>query len=199
MKPPRLELPVAEAFLRELGAPRVLCAIHPDTGQIKAATPRDRQSLRGFLTTFAAWNLYFAVNRTRRPMTTKPKKIDVRFFDFVHVDIDPPTDVADLEAWQQATRATVKACAFPPSFLWCSGNGIQALWRIREPILLDSPAAIALCERRNDGVARLFEDGDTTTWNIDRVLRIPGTTNFPNATKRAAGRIARKTGNVEVL
>src|SRR5262249_29703697 len=46
---------------------------------------------------------------------------------------------------------------------------------------------IADVEERNR-VLVLALGGTAETRNIDRILRLPGTTNFPNATKRARGR-----------
>lgn len=31
--------------------------------------------------------------------------------------------------------------------------------------------------------------GDKGTWNLDRVMRLPGTTNWPDAVKRERGRV----------
>ena len=79
---------------------------------------------------------------------------------------------------------------------------MQCLWRIRNPVLIDSADMIADCEARNRGLLNAFADDETEvqgTWNIDRILRIPGTINLPNAKKRAAGRKTVRAGNVEKL
>lgn len=191
----------AQDFLRWLGAPRVLVAIHPDNHKVVGATPNTSKNLIAFLTKYGAegFNLYFTPNRTKRPISTKPKKADIRFFDFAHVELDPPDTIKDLAAWQKRARAKLKASPWPPSVIWSSGNGVQALWRIDEPLdLADVPAA--LCESKNRGLLEAFADDEIEiqgTWNVDRILRIPGTINYPNAKKRAAGRKTVGAGHAE--
>jgi hypothetical protein len=214
MTAPCLHIREASEFLRGLGAPRVLVAIHPDNGRIKAATPRDKVTLASFLQSASdgGLNLYFTPNRTKRPLDRKPLKADMKWFDFAHVELDPADNVTDLASWQKRTRAKLAASDWPPTVMWSSGNGIQALWRIREPILLCEGAddfynkfgvsTIEECESRNNGLLEAFADDQIEvqgTWNIDRILRIPGTINFPNAKKRAAGRTIIGAGNVERL
>lgn len=66
-----------------------------------------------------------------------------------------------------------------PSFVWSSGNGLVALWR------LEVPASIDEAEAAGAGLASIL-DGDHTQ-NVDRLLRIPYTTNLPNKAKRDKG------------
>jgi hypothetical protein len=124
----------------------------------------------------------------------------MKWFDFAHVELDPADAVNCLQPWQARTRAKLKGSKWPPTFIWSSGNGIQALWRIEPPVLLDNSEIIADCESINRGLLEIFEDDEIVvqgTWNIDRILRIPGTINFPNEKKRAAGRTVIGAGHVE--
>ena len=83
-----------------------------------------------------------------------------------------------------------------------SGNGIQLLWRLAVPIILGEPALgpqgnsiyspkeqtkIDDAEARNAAVMVKL-NAKTGTQNIDRILRLPGTTNLPNDKKRRGGR-----------
>jgi hypothetical protein len=201
---PTFDFATAQDFMRFVGAPRVLVAIVPD-GPIIAATPTSLASFKRFLTAHAdTAGLYFTVNRTHRPMTAKPRKADIKWCDFAHVDLDPTDDVAtsDLDAWQRRAREKVCRCAYPPSIMWRSGNGLQCLWKLAKPALLDSPGAIERCEAANLGLMELFVDHECKregTWNIDRVLRIPGSINHPNRVKKAIGRVTVGAGDVESL
>jgi hypothetical protein len=67
-----------------------------------------------------------------------------------------------------------------------SGNGYQGLWRLGEPIVLDGDVAKAVeIERYNRWLAVTY-GGDMAT-DVSRILRLPGTVNFPNERKRARG------------
>lgn len=200
---PALDFAVAHDFMRRIGAPRVLVAIEPD-GPIRAATPTNLTSFKRFLTNNAAAGLYFTVNRTHRPMVDKPRKSDIKWCDFAHAEIDPTDDVAtsDLDSWQERTRAKARALKWPPSVMWRSGNGLQCLWKLATPVLLDSPEIVRRCEQANAGLLEQFVDHECKregTHNIDRVLRIPGSVNYPNRTKRAIGRAIVGAGNVTYL
>ena len=84
-----------------------------------------------------------------------------------------------------------------PTLIVDSGNGIQALWELEEPIELANPvdkvysdaeqAKIADVEgRMKTMMERLGSKAGTQ--NIDRILRLPGTVNIPNKKKREQGR-----------
>jgi hypothetical protein len=95
-----------------------------------------------------------------------------------------------------------------------SGNGVQCLWRLADPIMLGKPVRVKVkvkVKGKDKLVSKLqFLPADQAaiddvegrikdimvrlgakpgTQNIDRILRLPGTTNRPNAAKREQGRI----------
>lgn len=200
---PVLNFHEAETFLRSLGACRVLVAIDPNGSGIRGAFPRHTGELREFLKSYTAigWNLYFTPNRTRRALTRKPLKVDIRWFDFGHVELDPTDDVKDLPAWHKRIRDKLRKLDTHPSVMWSSGNGVQALWRFEPPVLLNE-ATIQKCEAFNRELLKKLTDPQIKVegcWNIDRILRIPGTINVPNAAKRKAGRAIIGAGDVENL
>lgn len=66
--------------------------------------------------------------------------------------------------------------------------GIQGLWRLREPVAIDGDLAAAEDAKRwNLQLEVLF--GADSCHNVDRILRLPGTVNRPDAKKRAKGRV----------
>lgn len=180
-------------FLRALGAPRVLVAIEIDSGYVFAATCNSAGAVERFVATRNRHsNIYFTVNPTRRPLHRKPRKDDIKQADFCHADFDPPKKEPDLTAWRVAMRDKLLDSLWPPTFLWDSGNGVQALWRLRKPAHYADFAAV---EAANAGLLQTF-GGPRGTHNIDRVLRLPGTTNWPTLQKRRLGRKPSQAGNL---
>lgn len=123
--------------------------------------------------------VYYSPNRVRPGLSKKAAKPDIVGIRFAHVDIDPPKDgtswdrEAAIERLQRATPA--------PSIVISSGAGLQALWRLEEG------ASAAQVELINKGLIDGF-GGDPGTWNVDRILRLPGTVNWPTKKKKALGR-----------
>jgi hypothetical protein len=123
------------------------------------------------------YNIYWTVNVARPGTSGKPSKEDISHARFVHVDIDPPRDDA---SWSIDT-AIADIVPFQPSTLVASGGGLQALWR------LDVSASAEDVEVVNKAIASVT-GGDPACWNVDRLFRVPGTINYPSATKQARGR-----------
>jgi hypothetical protein len=122
-------------------------------------------------------NLYFTVNTTTKH--GKPTKADISAARFAHVDIDPP----DTGEWDR-DAALAALLSQRPTVVIDSGNGFQGLWRLNR----DTPHV----ETINQGIAAAL-GADSRVWNIDRLFRVPGTINIPNATKLAKGRTEQLT------
>ena len=126
------------------------------------------------------FNVYWTANISRSNVHKKPKKPDIEAARFCHVDIDPPKDGS---AWDRATvLKRLDDMRVPPSFVIDSGNGYQALWRLEERG--GNLDAVEVLNRRI-----MAEFKADSCWNIDRLLRIPGSVNFPDKGKRERGRI----------
>lgn len=121
-------------------------------------------------------NLYWSVNPLKAALDKKPTKADVAEMRWVHVDID---DAAD------AVLARLRAFVPAPTLILFSGGGYQAFWRLREPIYANGN--IAELEAANKAVLKAL-GGDKSAWNLDRIMRLPGTMNWPTATKLKKGR-----------
>lgn len=125
-------------------------------------------------------NLYWTANRCHAGVGYKPSKSDIKKIRFAHVDIDPPKDGSDFCKVVAIQR--LEALSAPPTIIVDSGNGVQALWKLEEETEDREKA-----EGVNQGIARKFA-GDSSH-NIDRLLRLPGTVNYPNSKKRKLGRL----------
>jgi hypothetical protein len=131
-------------------------------------------------------NLYFTANEARL-MDKKPAKTDMTRIWAYFTDADP--DTSQGYAVGRAHLMGEMLLRFtdgdlPASVVIDSGNGLQALWlRVDgEPI---AKGAIEAFEAINKPFSELM--GSQGTYNVDRLLRIPGTINLPNKAKLKKG------------
>jgi hypothetical protein len=136
-----------------------------------------------------ARGVYFTANPTPADLRQKPTKSDIVAIASLWGDVDPLD--GNGRAWTAererltALAGELAALDCSPSFIVDSGNGIQPVWLLANSIE-SSPeyraAAEALCARIEAAL------GAKGTHNVDRLLRVPGTRNLPNAKKRKLGR-----------
>jgi hypothetical protein len=172
--------------------PWALTAISPDCKSLDTQTffPRDQDLLVRWLDhNNHRNNLYWHVNPVIRPVTRKAERTDIARVCYLHVDIDPRPG-ADLTQEQARILGLFR---FPPggiarpSVIVFSGGGYQAFWRLVEPIEINGDLVRAEeAARYNQQLEAVF--GADACHNIDRIMRLPGTMNLPNAKKRKAGR-----------
>ena len=130
-------------------------------------------------------NVYFVVNRAR-DVGTKPRKTDVDAILGAHADVDP---IKGRELMAERTRLLALAdeladLPMPPSFIIDSGGGIQTFYQATVPVGPEYAEEVESYSRRLECVLGGVENCS----NLDRVMRVPGTVNWPDAKKRAAGR-----------
>jgi hypothetical protein len=170
-------------------APHLLTAIKPDGGiETKSFWPQHCDEMKNWICAKVAarWNLYYSINQPGRVLDKKADKSDIRLVRAFHVDIDPDNGETPEQCKARACNA-LASFSPPPSTLVDSGNGIQALWLLEEPILLNGDeAGWRRVEAFNIALGEAF--GADHCHNIDRIFRLPGTINFPNKKKRALGR-----------
>lgn len=131
-------------------------------------------------------NMYFTVNPLLRPMNMKPKKEDMRGMVALHVDIDPrPGEERDSE--RVRALKLLKEFNPPPTVILDSGGGYQGFWLLDQehPTEGDLDRSAEL-EAYNLQLEVLMQAD--SCHNIDRIMRLPGTLNVPNAKKRKKGR-----------
>ncbi len=160
-----------------------VCAIHPDRGDIFGSNfGRDVDAALKFCADYNSngFGLYWTVNRVRDDFRgKKAKKSDITNIRFLHVDLDPPKGGSPFDKAAVTERLQNSEC--PPSFIINSGNGLGAFWR------LDGPHQnFDAAEYVNRQIAAEYV-GDYC-FNIDRVMRVPSFTNYPNKAKLAVGR-----------
>lgn len=146
-------------------------------------------------------NIYFSVNPTfpayidRAAADGRSKKTeatDIEAMVCLHVDLDP-REGEDVAAEQRRIRerltTNLPAGVPPPTLVVFSGGGCQGFWALREPVRLDgSKAAAEDAKRWNLQLEVVF--GADHCHNIDRIMRLPGTVNWPDSKKKAKGRTA---------
>lgn len=177
-----------------------LARLKPDSRRFEVESfTRDRKHEIGrWLAKFGAdSNIYFHLNPTTRPLTSKGSREDVGRLAFLHVDVDPrPDPEADPAEHLTAERERILAMSDgnlpdgvpPPTVVIDSGNGFQFLWLLREPLVIDGDLGAAEDAKRYNLALELAFGADSCH-NLDRVLRLPGSINRPNSKKRRKGRV----------
>jgi hypothetical protein len=180
-------------FLERLrpGGPWVLTAIIPN-GETDTRTFTDAAQAEVWALEWnKTKNLYFHVNPIiRTAVAKKAEKTDIAALDFLHVDVDPRSgeDFDEERARILGLLTTHRPDGIPaPTVIINSGGGYQALWRLAQPIPINGDVALAEeAERWNRALEHMC--GADNCHNCDRILRLPGTTNWPNRKKRDKGR-----------
>ena len=128
------------------------------------------------------YNLYYSPNNPLPIITKHPTKAEIVYLNFIHLDLDLPKNSAyspPTEANLKRLLDRVESLVPRPHLLVFSGGGYQALWRLDQP--LPAMGYAERVEAVNQAIERAVS-GDHC-WNINRVLRLPGTINTPDAKK----------------
>lgn len=186
-------------FLQRLRprGPWNLMALHPVTRDVECATFTDpAKAGRWIAPRNGKWNLYLAgLHPAPRTSGWKGRAVkkDVVALVGQHIDLDLdklPTDHPwfGLSLEERAAKKVEELHAFarpgPPTVVVFTGGGLQAYWLFSEPIPITPDQTV---ERANEALIDLL-GGDPGTWDLNRPLRLPGTTNLPNAKKLERGR-----------
>lgn len=174
-------------FLNRLrpGGPWCLTAIPPEGGATETRTFKNADDAEAWIAQHnGKRNLYYTVGTVAQPTSKKPTKADIATLEYLWVDVDPFAG-EDLQAERARILAMLREAKPEPSVIVDSGGGFQALWKLSEPLTITDPAE---AERYNRELERIFKAD--SCHNVDRLLRLPGSLNIPNAKKRAKGREA---------
>jgi Virulence-associated protein E len=191
--PPSLPTPNLKdtvAFLKALpqtldGRETLVIIPEPDTKPPQTVTvPHDK--VTEFLTQKqGTHNCYFQVNLG--PPNKKAKKEEITHARMLHVDLDDPTPAA-LQSLQSFNP--------PPTAIIFSGGGHQAFWFFRTTIPTQTPAARDMIEDLNNRIRHALNADHC--YNIDRIMRLPGTLNMPDDGKRKKGRTTALASVIEL-
>ena len=188
---PKRESP-AVAFLRATATPGgfgAVVAIDPMTGMCtgQGYTLDTLADAERFITAAAAGakNLYWTPNPLKGQVNKKPLKSDVERMRWAHLDLDDASD----DALQR-----LRDYPLPPTLIVFSGGGYNAYWELEESIYVNGN--IADLEAVNKKLIADF-NGDKGTHNLDRILRLPNTINYPTKTKIARGRVPIEARRIE--
>lgn len=178
----------------------LLMAIRVDKKETNVVpfSPDQTEEVRGWLEKYGAenpddptqaYNLYFHVNPVDRMMSKKAEKESIRAMEYLHVDLDPrPGEELQAEKDRFLGMLTegLPTGVPKPTFIVDSGAGYHAYWLLDNPFIIDGDASEA--ERYNQQLEAEF--GGDHCWNVDRILRLPGTVNRPDQKKIDKGRTA---------
>jgi hypothetical protein len=197
--------------------PWAILELNPDRDQAMpiAVTFHGLEPLEAYLAqAVGQLNLYFVPNehapltattRDGRPLPpTTPHKHEITGLTGFFVDLDlPKTGPYAAPTVENFARlkAKIRALDPAPTALVFSGGGYQAFWLFPQPLSLDLPATeraalIGRVEQLGSRLAALL--GSDAVQNVNRLMRLPGSVNLPNAAKRARGRTATTATVVEV-
>lgn len=173
--------------------PWVLTAIRTDRKAIETRTfyPAQEELLLAWLKGYNGdRNIYWSVNPPLRDLSKKAEREDIKEVAYLHVDIDPRAG-EDLAA-ERERCAALFAEKLPtgvpaPTAVIFSGGGYQGFWRLEQTIPIDGELAKAEDAKRYNQQLELLFGGDNCH-NIDRIMRLPGTINVPDAKKIKKGR-----------
>jgi P4 family phage/plasmid primase-like protien len=138
----------------------------------------------------AAANCYFGVNPVAGPARKgagKGKEADVTRLAALFADLDvKPGAFASIEVAEDAITELSGILGTPPSAIVYSGGGVQPYWPISDGD--DIAAARPILKRWYRLVAAVADRFDASVdnvYNLDRVLRLPGTSNHKTGTPRS--------------
>lgn len=180
-----------------------ITTITPDRGGTPTYHPQSSEEAKRFVEEESGKKgIYYTHARVRDGVRQKPKKSDLQGTEFVHADLDAAMNLstAEIDTWIDETLERVRRQTVvpPPSYIGRSGNGLHLLWRLDRFFKFNgSEERIALIESYTRGIMRALQ-GDPGTFNIDRILRLPGTINLPNEKKRKCGRVPRATAIIDL-
>ena len=159
------------------------------SGKTLTRTLKSEEEIKKWVTgaTRSAINLYFTANRLEGTHGKKPLKIDIKGAIWLYCDCDPRPGY-DVAEEQERILNEIRNHPIPPTVVVFTGGGYQCLWRLAPEVIIASEEDIPAIEDRNIWLGSKFTLADNTQ-NIDRLLRLPGSVNYPDERKKKKGRV----------
>lgn len=179
-------------WLSPNGPHRIETIVSEGSGRlvVRTFTPDEYEAFAQFCeeqnSTASKRNVYFLASASFLNGERRAKE-NIQMTDIVQVDIDskdfPGTEKERLDqALSLVLYPNVRPQGIPaPSAVSFTGGGYQAFWKLQEPI------EASLAEELNKGLIAAL-NGDVGTHDVGHLMRLPGTVNWLNDKKRAAGR-----------
>jgi hypothetical protein len=178
---------------------------HPERTWLLTAIATDRKGVDsqafgpGQLKEAAEWvkemnaakkrNIYFSVGEVIAAENKKAERENIKAVHWLHVDIDAgPGDLLVELDRIKALVMTEQVGVPKPTAVIYSGGGFQCFWRLSESISINGEEAAYTAAARYNKQIELIYGGDNCH-NVDRIMRLPGTVNYPSAQKVAKGRV----------
>ncbi len=202
---PKINVNVVTKFLQEIFEGRKITLYRIST---KADKPVPKCTHFTDYVQAAAWvlqhnktnhNIYYPYNIPKKNVTKKPTKDNIMWLSGLHVDVDMPSNILDdeREEWIAEHIGKLNAVAGIDALpqIIVTGNGVQGLYEFEE-VIKATPKNIERVEYANRKIAHAT--GGDSCHNVDRILRVPGTKNWPNKKKKAIGYKPRQSDFVQV-
>ena len=125
-------------------------------------------------------NIYFTCNPLAKKGDKHASENDLAEIWFVPLDCDPPADLSPEDREQWKADKIIELEATDAMSIVDSGNGVQAIFRLTEPVTKDKAKEIAETLIAKHG-------GDKAPKSPANLMRLPGTINYPNANKIKKG------------
>ena len=175
------------------GGPWVLTRIAPDKRKIDGATfdADSYDQLHTYLRHAEAnkLNVYFHVNETQGKIREKASKDQIKTAHWLHVDVDPEPGFDIDEERKRILALLQKPPQLPKgNLITFSGGGYQMFWKLDEPVEINGLEEKWKDFERYNLQIELLLNGDSCH-NVDRIMRLPGTINWPNEKKRKKGQV----------
>lgn len=185
-------LEVINTWISQDGAVN-LVSIVPD-GAVRGKTFTDPAKAKAWVTKQnATANVYFSVHGAP-DVEGKPHKDDLRSLRRTHADCDldklpanHPLAALPLDERKAEARKAIEAMG-GATVIIDTGGGLQPI-RTLDAALPATAENVELVESMSRWMALNLPGGEAHCSNVDRLLRLPGTTNHPDARKRARGRV----------
>lgn len=188
----------AIAFLGQYkpDGPWALTAIQVDRKAIetKSFGPKSLTALSNWLEKYNGQrNIYFHVNPTIKDIIKKKaEREDIKSLSWLHCDLDPRAGENLEEERKRCLDLFTKKLPSgvpEPTCIIFSGGGYQSFWRLSEPMPIDGDMDKAEEAKLYNLQLELLFAADNCS-NVDRIMRLPGTVNLPDARKLKKGRKA---------
>jgi hypothetical protein len=189
-------------FLWKLPTEKIhVCAIHPTRpGLIRGRTFErtvDRAGVARWLAVAQkkGFGCYFYINDLSvilGPDKPKALEADVTRLNALHIDGDVPksTRPENMAGAKAELLAKARAHRRAPSIIVDSGGGFGFFAKLKTSVLVTEDNRDSLKLRNKQYSLDICGPDADACWNLDRVMRLPFTINYPNAAKIERGRTA---------